>query len=202
MGFSVSIHAPREGCDLTELIIVRRPSSFNSRTPGGVRLMLLCNAIALASFQFTHPGRGATTLQLVQRGTDKSFNSRTPGGVRQAIVAEGDVPSEFQFTHPGRGATYGRQHAQSNSCVSIHAPREGCDLSCHILHTTRATFQFTHPGRGATPPTALLSRGERFQFTHPGRGATANGRSGSSRSRVSIHAPREGCDRSCCCYRF
>ena len=23
--------------------------------------MLLCNAIALASFQFTHPGRGATT---------------------------------------------------------------------------------------------------------------------------------------------
>ena len=33
-----------------------------------------------------------------------------------------------------------------------------------------------------------------FQFTHPGRGATAVDCRHSSGCRVSIHAPREGCD--------
>ena len=37
-------------------------------------------------------------------------------------------------------------------------------------------------------------RMSRFQFTHPGRGATAYPRASVSLSRVSIHAPREGCD--------
>ena len=84
---AVSIHAPREGCDwsvdsvpskrnefqfthpgrgatLTELIIVRRLSSFNSRTPGGVRLFLSFVLGLLTPFQFTHPGRGATRSRL------------------------------------------------------------------------------------------------------------------------------------------
>ena len=34
----VSIHAPREGCDLVEMLTVVDTMSFNSRTPGGVRL--------------------------------------------------------------------------------------------------------------------------------------------------------------------
>ena len=33
-----------------------------------------------------------------------------------------------------------------------------------------------------------------FQFTHPGRGATESKKLWSSVLRVSIHAPREGCD--------
>ena len=33
-----------------------------------------------------------------------------------------------------------------------------------------------------------------FQFTHPGRGATLVEPSNLSACRVSIHAPREGCD--------
>ena len=33
-----------------------------------------------------------------------------------------------------------------------------------------------------------------FQFTHPGRGATQNHRPRGVNPRVSIHAPREGCD--------
>ena len=35
-------------------------------------------------------------------------------------------------------------------CVSIHAPREGCDLSLTMMMETFILFQFTHPGRGAT----------------------------------------------------
>ena len=51
-------------------------------------------------------------------------------------------------------------------------------------------FQFTHPGRGATAASSLL----RFQFTHPGRGATGRDFQYRKAPRVSIHAPREGCD--------
>ena len=35
--------------------------------------------------------------------------------------------------------------------VSIHAPREGCDLYIRPIKKDRDyLFQFTHPGRGAT----------------------------------------------------
>ena len=36
--FFVSIHAPREGCDSTDKTNYTAYASFNSRTPGGVRL--------------------------------------------------------------------------------------------------------------------------------------------------------------------
>ena len=84
------------------------------------------------------------------------------------------LPSRvFQFTHPGRGATASSDLARVLSDVSIHAPREGCD----IVNTRRIdsviAFQFTHPGRGATSPSVICREFRRwFQFTHPGRGAT------------------------------
>ena len=34
----------------------------------------------------------------------------------------------FQFTHPGRGATIKSYQVMDNKDVSIHAPREGCDI--------------------------------------------------------------------------
>ena len=56
-------------------------------------------------------------------------------------------------------------------------------------------FQFTHPGRGATKRKKLNDyRKGLFQFTHPGRGATCWACAKPPLVRVSIHAPREGCD--------
>ena len=78
---------------------------FNSRTPGGVRLLRPSELELIVEFQFTHPGRGATLPVRGRRLRRWSFNSRTPGGVRPT---RGDYPSlsgAFQFTHPGRGAT-------------------------------------------------------------------------------------------------
>ena len=84
-----------------------------------------------------------------------------------------DQPPKFQFTHPGRGATIAR-----------------------VVGDVGATeFQFTHPGRGATKLKKGLSFDDYlFQFTHPGRGATFGLLSQMYSFRVSIHAPREGCD--------
>ena len=102
----VSIHAPREGCD-----------SFWSAVTRSV-----------SEFQFTHPGRGATSLSDRETTLSDSFNSRTPGGVRPALDGEVYPLLGFQFTHPGRGATAG-----ANQAVNAYLQ-----------------FQFTHPGRGAT----------------------------------------------------
>ena len=57
-----------------------------------------------------------------------SFNSRTPGGVRPLDI-------------------FAMQDAK---IVSIHAPREGCDVVASHVFDYVPLFQFTHPGRGAT----------------------------------------------------
>ena len=57
----VSIHAPREGCDAVLTALTASAPSFNSRTPGGVRRHLVTMFIIPVTFQFTHPGRGATS---------------------------------------------------------------------------------------------------------------------------------------------
>ena len=79
----------------------------------------------------------------------------------------------FQFTHPGRGATDDIPVQLSKENVSIHAPREGCDLFSVHSYLLHVVFQFTHPGRGATFDKFAVDRVlDLFQFTHPGRGAT------------------------------
>ena len=80
--------------------------------------------------------------------------------------------------------------------VSIHAPWEGCDYITDVVGIVWILFQFTHPGKGATVAlTAPTDRQVKFQFTHPGKGATKPKLKGISvDSKVSIHAPWEGCD--------
>ena len=127
----------------------------------------------------------------------------------------------FQFTHPGRGATAKSFCWHQQKQVSIHAPREGCDLCAQLDLLFVPWFQFTHPGRGATLHSASVreprgcfnsrtpggvrrsvdsrpSKWTEFQFTHPGRGATKIISAISFTLWVSIHAPREGCDAVFC----
>ena len=147
----------------------------------------------MARFQFTHPGRGAT-----------SDHFSLPARVAVSIHA------------PREGCDHNCQPTDTASIVSIHAPREGCDLRDWGTINLEAQFQFTHPGRGATPSKEILEQNYQFQFTHPGRGATSGkslviadivfqfthpGRGATilldllgQLWTVSIHAPREGCD--------
>ena len=61
---------------------------------------------------------------------------------------------------------YGYRH------ISIHAPREGCDLDRYDMNRLAVEFQSTHSVRGATNLQPPLWR----------------------TTEISIHAPREGCD--------
>ena len=131
--------------------ILMRLTCFNSRTPGGVRPSKSLAKVNSPRFQFTHPGRGATRKVITQLESIQGFNSRTPGGVRRDV---GDSLAE-------------------EVKVSIHAPREGCDVAALTAGIIYLWFQFTHPGRGATAVSWRVCSEIVFQFTHPGRGATS-----------------------------
>ena len=123
----VSIHAPREGCDSLKI----------------------STSYPRSQFQFTHPGRGATSVADIRT-----------------------YQCKFQFTHPGRGATTEEIERGDTRIVSIHAPREGCDYALRGRTHRKGCFNSRTPGG------VRLIRVERghtvvkFQFTHPGRGAT------------------------------
>ena len=144
----VSIHAPREGYDshLTESL-VKKKFQFTHPGRGATQLVLLERC--LLSFQFTHPGRGATHVVLKLMLYREGFNSRTPGGVRLCFPVILSQASCFNSRTPG-----GVRQILKDA------------LFIHVK------FQFTHPGRGATLGVWGAFSRKRFQFTHPGRGAT------------------------------
>ena len=146
--------------------------SFNSRTPGGVRLQLDTLSDDEFTFQFTHPGRGATNTYSL----------------------EFDQFVKFQFTHPGRGATALHAQRADGVAVSIHAPREGCDSSTRSGACVSTSFQFTHPGRGATRLPQRLPTHGNVSIHAPREGCDWNRQNAYNTPYVSIHAPREGCD--------
>ncbi len=125
-----------------------------------------------------------------------NFNPRTPRGVRRARLCKFCKEVRFQSTHPARGATV--HHVNNCNCffISIHAPREGCDNS-----GDGGLFQLTNFNpRTPRGVRLLLQRSNllayRFQSTHPARGATAPCCDVWAEREISIHAPREGCDRT------
>ena len=147
---TVSIHAPWEGCDRLSFCTWCRMSRFQFTHPGKGATTLLYTKLPITfRFQFTHPGKGATGVKVIADSAEPRFNSRTLGRVRLCQRACVSPFHRFQFTHPGKGATTLNSHNSNSNDVSIHAPWEGCDLADD---TTRARHQ------------------------------------------VSIHAPWEGCD--------
>ena len=137
-----------------------------------MRLEHLYDVSRRSEFQFTHPGRGATSAGYSPADYMAGFNSRTPGGVRHLASGSRTSFPEFQFTHPGRGATATKRKAVTDDGVSIHAPREGCDKPQSLGGDDAGGFNSRTPGGVRQRVLHLPSEDPQFQFTHPGRGAT------------------------------
>ena len=73
------------------------------------------------------------------------------------------TPVVFQSTHPVRGATCVIRIGSAVLYISIHAPREGCDLAELLADEPTLEFQSTHPVRGATLRVVLI-RPIRYDF--------------------------------------
>ena len=148
---------------------------FNSRTPRGVRHLIISNLpIYLLTFQFTHPAWGATQRVVATCEIYKVSIHAPRVGCDCCSPSCGSPPARFQFTHPAWGATPSATTSSATPHVSIHAPRVGCDKAQMKL----AEYQYGFNSR--TPRGVRLHR-------------HANNR---RHYNVSIHAPRVGCDRS------
>ena len=125
-------------------------------------------------FQFTHPGKGATTAT---SKTQELFNC-----VSIHAPWEGcDCTDALAIVHAIN--------------VSIHAPWEGCDPRYQVAWRTELKFQFTHPGKGATKCRSSSSvRLSSFNSRTLGRVRRDAPNLRGAGGQVSIHAPWEGCD--------
>ena len=102
--YQVSIHAPRVGCDGRSSHGQASAPSFNSRTPCGVRLYLICMHLLISLFQFTHPVWGATE-RLLRVGGKYVFQFTHPVWGATVTLKRKVTLKRFQFTHPVWGAT-------------------------------------------------------------------------------------------------
>ena len=170
-------------------------------------------------FQSPHPVRGATGSRSCWPPSQCHFNPRTPRGVRLAPHAGGGAAILISIHAPREGCDDSSHQLGVVDIISIHAPREGCDTINQLRMAFQIQFQSTHPARGATSNDKRLEADEllfqsthpargatacatlcryvqaRFQSTHPARGATNATDDEVFGYQISIHAPREGCDR-------
>ena len=125
---AISIHAPREGCDLAYLFSRWPPGNFNPRTPRGVRLSAPMSTALLCHFNPRTPRGVRLPLIPSQRAAIRNFNPRTPRGVRPLRRVRRPAPrGDFNPRTPrGVRLQAGFQLVQA-LVISIHAPREGCD---------------------------------------------------------------------------
>ena len=170
--------------------------TFQFTRPGrGATTWLRTRGCSLV-FQFTHPGKGATSFAGESPPYPQSFNSRTLGRVRPDVL-KAVVPA---------------------TKVSIHAPWEGCDMVRSSTTTLSMSFNSRTLGRVRQSRHGLLCRYRgsfnsrtlgrvRRMLNYPllqsrcfnsrtlGRVRLQGSDSFAHRCRVSIHAPWEGCDR-------
>ena len=173
---SVSIHAPRVGCDvwLSNCLGLTRPFQFTHPVWGATTRLDFSQL--RAKFQFTHPVWGATLSTAPWIVSLRRFNSRTPCGVRLQGKRNEWIALHVSIHAPRVGCDpYGVARFGGLRAVSIHAPRVGCD-SRRTRPSSRSQFQFTHPVWGATS-----AEGKQLALRY-----------------VSIHAPRVGCDSPAC----
>ena len=189
----ISIHSPLAGRD---------PRKWRRRRPSGY-----FNPLAPRGARQDDPVRG-------RRAAD--FNPLAPRGARRPSSWALRPRRNFNPLAP-RGARPAPPSSWPSSCISIHSPLAGRDVSVRHRFTRSKRFQSTRPSRGETrwrtKPTAPWSR---FQSTRPSRGETARVRRvrrsvvfqstrpsrGETRTRrcppppvhISIHSPLAGRD--------
>ena len=171
----ISIRAPREGSDDSEADQILCEDDFNPRSPRGERPAASTDLQQHQSFNPRSPrGERPRAPPLTQQAVT-NFNPRSPRGERQDLRATRANAYLFQSTLPARGATILRPSCHLltgyfnprsprgerpwllgslpfGQEISIHAPREGSDVSTAWNTLQYRVFQSTLPARGATSP--------------------------------------------------
>ena len=130
-GCVISIHAPREGCDAFAVTVDSLQTISIHAPREGCDPAPQSGAGDVVKISIHAPREGCDPAPEHQRQGAIYFNPRTPRGVRLCATLCKYAQARFQSTHPARGATIGSRTKISANNISIHAPREGCDVRCH-----------------------------------------------------------------------
>ena len=104
--------------------------------------------------------------------------------------------SLFQSPHPVRGATGSRSCWPPSQChFNPRTPRGVRRLRLSVSTSLKKDFNPRTPRGVRRPFLVVITIAMQFQSTHPARGATHISRLNQLLNKISIHAPREGCDR-------
>ena len=169
----ISIHAPREGCDVLPVGDLALQGDFNPRTPRGVRP-------GVAGGGHQHP----------------NFNPRTPRGVRLQVWSKDRPVGTFQSTHPARGATglIGLRFPAASAFQSTH-PARGATCSLSVRSSNGINFNPRTPRGVRLPQTKpFVKTPSNFNPRTPRGVRQIRLIELSGFLEISIHAPREGCD--------
>ncbi|EFR34561.1 hypothetical protein HMPREF9294_0148 [Porphyromonas asaccharolytica PR426713P-I] len=182
------------GCDRRLHQLIWREGGFNSRTPCGVRPIDNHVLSVTYKFQFTHPVRGATACR-ISSCTSYLVSIHAPrAGCDLYLFRGGGRRHRFQFTHPVRDAIL-RSPGYSYTLSGFNS-RTPCGVRLLVCRCLVRSISFN----SRTPCGVRQLRKYIgnvmyvFQFTHPVRGATHAEVVPCGYARVSIHAPRAGCD--------
>ena len=169
----ISIHAPREGGDISAVPCHATQGNFNPRPPRGGRPWISSEAYCMGFiFQSTPPARGATGRKAILRGRQyisihapreggdrrssvecfavDNFNPRPPRGGRPYKPRSERTKREFQSTPPARGATSSSGGSDGGSGDFNPRPPRGGRLNSLFPSISPSKFQSTPPARGAT----------------------------------------------------
>ena len=124
---TISIHAPREGCDVITKFRRSLERDFNPRTPRGVRREVLDNGVVVHGNSNPRTPRGVRPRRKGLHWITDRFQSTHPARGATSWAELDAEAQEFQSTHPARGATRCGRYFFTLLSISIHAPREGCD---------------------------------------------------------------------------
>ena len=124
-----------------------------------------------------------------------NFYPRSPRGERRNGLQVLHRRAIFLSTLPARGATSTAAVAILRTYISIHAPREGSDMSACAASLQIFTFLSTLPARGATARAVQLRQRFQISIHAPREGSDASEVVPYLGHIISIHAPREGSDR-------
>ena len=139
--------------------------------------------------------RGATAAALLTSGPDHEFLSTLPvRGATRCKPAEW-AKQAISIHAPREGSDLTGHLFSLFHVISIHAPREGSDAATEGQSRTAEPFLSTLPVRGATAGAGRWHCSAIFLSTLPVRGATTVFVTGQGKVAISIHAPREGSDR-------
>ena len=169
---------------------------FNPRTPRGVRHGPVGPFRLFCDFNPRTP-RGVRLEHFAYQPERCYFNPRTPRGVRRDSSTAAASNTKFQSTHPARGATLGCfNQIQPMSDFNPRTPR---GVRPDTWGTEYSTVDFNpRTPRGVRLPFLLYHRPTLLYFNpRTPRGVRLEQPGiGLGHLAISIHAPREGCDRA------